>query len=583
MRDFTLGMAAYENFDEVFFTIQSLRFHHRKAIERFEIVVVDNSPRQSKEAVAIKDFISGRVKDQGRYVSFPEPKGSVPPRAHLFDVALGKFVVCIDSHVFFEEGSLDRLVKFFDENPTSDDLLHGVLVSNYGPHRIEGTHMVPQWRSHMFGTWGVDPRGNDPEGEPFEIPQHGLGFFAARRESWLRFRPDFVGFSGGEGYIHEKYRQAGRKVLCLPGVRWVHKFARVKGAPYKPKIEEKIKNHVRGWHELGVDLQTGSKVNPLASICEHYVGGVGVRDAKPAVSMERFVALCREVGVNYGGAAPTRGKSGVIFGPTSFGSYQMCGKPLAGVLGFSEMNSRAKFKFERKVDVALVVKTGIPAPIRQKAKRVIWMPLDVWFASGNAANMEPGEWFRRQHDVFRFDDVIVATPALQAAAEAELVKRQVRVHLVPHHADPRVGLDWRKADGPIVYSGQKDFIGDEGFAVLQQAARLIDREFRTAIGFEVLEGAALVLAPRLLLRTKLNVLGKPTVKLANAAQAGIPVLATDDPSITGLFPDVRTAPVEDWRIPERLSVLMAQALDDPPSIVRFPFEGYVERMQEIIG
>lgn len=579
--DFTLGMAAYDNFDEVFFTVQSLRFHHRKAIERFEIVVVDNNPK-SKDGSAIESFIAGRVQDRGRYVPFAEPKGSVPPRGHLFDVAQGKFVVCIDSHVMFEEGSLDRLVQFFDDNPTSDDLLHGVLVSNYGPHRIEGTHMVPQWRSHMFGTWGVDQRGKNPEGEPFEIPQHGLGFFAARRESWLGFRKDFVGFSGGEGYIHEKYRQAGRKVLCLPGVRWVHKFARPHGIPHKPNIEDKIKNHVRGWNELGVDLQTGSRENPLASIAEHYVGGVGTKERRGVLTFPRFVQLCREVGVEYPGQEPAREKSGIVLGPTSFGSYQMCGRPIVRELGFTELNSRAKITVSRKHDIALVVKTGIPAVVRQHCRRLIWYPLDIWFGDRRSAEMEPVEWCRLNWEAHNFDDIIVSTMALKAAADSELTKYRVRVHLVPHHADPRVGLDWYSKDGPIVYAGQMDFIGDEGKAVIEAAARQIGKDVVFGVSHECLKGASLALAPRLLLRTKLNVLAKPTVKIANASQAGIPVLATDDKSITDLFPDVRVCPVEAWRITDALAGEMSKALDDPPSIMKFPFDQWLQRIKEIV-
>ena len=35
----------------------------------------------------------------------------------------------------------------------------------------------------------------------------------------------FREFGGEEWYIHEKYRQAGAKCLCLPFLRWQHRFA----------------------------------------------------------------------------------------------------------------------------------------------------------------------------------------------------------------------------------------------------------------------------------------------------------------------------------------------------------------------
>src|SRR5207237_2934286 len=85
------------------------------------------------------------------------------------------------------------------------------------------THFDPVWRAQM---WGSDPRGQDPEGEPFEISMQGLGVFSCMKDDWLGFHPKFQGFGGEEGYIHEKFRQAGRRCLCLPWLRWMHRFSR---------------------------------------------------------------------------------------------------------------------------------------------------------------------------------------------------------------------------------------------------------------------------------------------------------------------------------------------------------------------
>jgi len=582
--DFTIGMAAFDNFDEVYFTVQALRFYHVELMKRFEIVVVDNNP-DSKDGQAIKSLIEGRVKDGGRYVPFPEPKGSVPPRGHLFDVAAGKWVICIDSHVLLAPGALQSLVDYFDANPKSDDLLHGPLLSNYGPHRVEATHMRPVWRSHMFGTWGVDERGKDPDGEAFEIPQHGLGLFAARRESWLRFNPEMKGFSGGEGYIHEKYRQAGRRVLCLPGARWYHKFSRPNGIPHKPTLEDKIRNHVRGWSELGVDLQTGKKDEPLRSMCEHYVTGVGARKGKPAMPYARFVQLCKEAGHEYKGGDPGVKLRGVVIGPTSWGSYRMRGRPLVAEYGFAEKNSRGKIELgAEKYDVCLAVKCGVPPVVRAAAKRVIWEPLDLWFSDRRAAQLSPKDWLSRMWKEYGFDELIVSTIPMKDAAERYL--REVKIHFVPHHADPRIGLDWYDSAGPIVYAGMKDFLGQSGAAVIRQAGELIGREVvidHAHHSWQRLKGASLVLAPRLSVRTQMNLLGKPTVKLANAAQAGIPVLATDDPAITSLFVDVRTARVEDWLDAKSLAPMLEAALGGSPSAVKFPADRWLARMKEIVG
>lgn len=575
--DFTIGMATFNNFDETFFTIQSLRFHHAEVIDRFEIVVVDNSPN-SIDGRAIKSLIEGRVRPNGRYVPFPKPVGSCPPRGHLFDVAVGRFVCCIDSHVLLMPGALAKLVEFFDENPECDDLLHGPLVSNFGLHRLEATHMRPVWRSEMFGCWAVDERGKDPDGEPFEIPQHGLGLFAARRESWLRFHADFNGFSGGEGYLHEKYRQAGRRTLCLPGVRWSHKFSRPNGIPHNPKRTDKIRNHMIGWTSLGVDIETGKTADPLASMHDHFVG-------EGVVTADDFQRLAAEAGVpGYVRANVEPKTRGVVLGPTSYGSYRMRGRPIAEAFGFREFNSRGTIvPSGPRYDVALAVKCGVPPAVRKHADRVIWEPLDLWFGNRRQSQLEPAEFFRRQYKINRFDDVIVSTETLDAAARDSLPEN-VTVHFVPHHADPRIGLDWYDPDGPIVYAGGRDFV--RGFVEgIEEAGERIGR--RVVFDFQhhawkSLRGASLVLAPRLNGRSPMNLVGKPAVKLANASQAGIPALTTPDPA-GSLFSDVRTLDVEGWRDPGRLDLTLREALGDAPSAVKFPAERWLAKMEEILG
>lgn len=572
----TIGMAVYDNFDEVFFTVQSLRFHHQEVIDRFEIVIVDNNPG-TLDGVAVKKLIEGRVREKGRYIEFPTPKGSCPPRQHLFDKARGDWVVCIDSHVMFESGALAKLVEYIDNNPHSDDLLHGPLVSNYGPHRLEATQMFPRWRSEMFGTWMVDERGKDPDGEPFEIDQHGLGFFCARRVSWLRFPENLRGFSGGEGYIHHKYRSHGRRVLCLPGVRWIHKFSRPHGIPHRPNREDKIKNHVRGWMDLGVDLQTGNTDDPLASMARHYIS----TNKLTAPHFEKLVSDAGYPGYKVSDKASTRG---IVLGPCSFGSYRLRGRPVVERCGLEEGNTRARVRLERTYDVALVVKADIPEVVRQKAKRVIWEPLDIWFDRRREAEMNAAEWLRAKHLQFKFDEIIVSTIPMEIAAREVLRGYGVRVHLVPHHADPRVGLDWYDPNGPIVYAGHSYFI--KGFEKsIERAAARIGRQCKLATrthSWKALEGAALVLAPRLASRHPMNLTCKPVIKLANASQAGIPALATPDTATATLFFDVSTLRYDRWNDEKELSEAMAAALRSKPSDVKFDKVRWLDRMQKII-
>jgi hypothetical protein len=67
-------------------------------------------------------------------------------------------------------------------------------------------------------------------------------------------------------YIHEKFRQAGHKALCLPSLKWGHRFGRPNGVPYVKILTRwnKIRNYVIGANELGL---------PLDRIYEHFVTG----------------------------------------------------------------------------------------------------------------------------------------------------------------------------------------------------------------------------------------------------------------------------------------------------------------------
>jgi hypothetical protein len=107
----------------------------------------------------------------------------------------------------------------------------------------------------MYGTWSEDPRGGDLSEETFEIPMHGLGLFACRRTAWAGFNPEFRGFGGEEGYIHEKMRRCGGRILCLPFLRWVHRFERPLGLPYVNRWEDRIRNYFLGFMELGLDTE----------------------------------------------------------------------------------------------------------------------------------------------------------------------------------------------------------------------------------------------------------------------------------------------------------------------------------------
>ena len=239
----TIGMATYNDFDGVYFTIQALRLY--QDMQDVELIVVDNFGCDHT-----RRFVEGW--SRGRYILRSDVQGTAAPRDLVFREAAGEIVLCCDSHVLFPPGVIARLKQFYDDHPTCDDLLQGPLL--YDDGEFVSTHLDPEWRDEFWGIWATDQRGLDPDGEPFEIPMQGLAAFACRRSAWLGFNPRFRGFGGEEGYIHEKFRQAGRRTLCMPWLRWMHRFNRPAGVPYPLTVEDKFRNYLVGHAELGLDL-----------------------------------------------------------------------------------------------------------------------------------------------------------------------------------------------------------------------------------------------------------------------------------------------------------------------------------------
>ncbi|GAB6165624.1 hypothetical protein JCM19992_16240 [Thermostilla marina] len=243
----TIGMATAADLSGCYFTVQALRLYHR--IDDCELLIVDNAP-QHAIAPHLRSFCE---KTGTRYIPLASPIGTSPARNAIVEHARGDWVLVLDCHVLLVPGALEALRAFAAEKPESRDLLQGPLL--YDDGRGLATHFEPQWRDGMFGVWGHDPRGDDPRGEPFEIPAQGLGLFACRRDAWPGFHRHAGGFGGEEGYIHEKFRRRGGRCLCIPALRWMHRFGYPAGAPYPLRMYDRVRNYVLEWLELGRDLE----------------------------------------------------------------------------------------------------------------------------------------------------------------------------------------------------------------------------------------------------------------------------------------------------------------------------------------
>ena len=240
----TIGMATYDDFDGVFFSIQSIRmFHLNRINEEVEFIVIDNNP-DGKHGSMVKGFVENWVK--GKYIPFTAKK-STSARNEIFKNASGEYTICIDSHVLIENGGIENLLNYYKENPDSKDLISGPLW--YDDLKNYSTHFDPVWRDIMYGIWAANKEDYE-KGNPFEIPMMGLGLFSCKTSAWQGFNEKFKGFGAEEGYIHEKFRRAGGKCICLPKLKWNHRFGRPDGARYPNYVEDRIWNYFIGWLEI---------------------------------------------------------------------------------------------------------------------------------------------------------------------------------------------------------------------------------------------------------------------------------------------------------------------------------------------
>ncbi len=273
----TIGMATYDDYDGVYFTLQGIRLYHPEILEQAEFVVVDNHP-DGPCAQALKG-LEPWIPNY-RYVPKDDISGTAV-RDAVFKEASGEIVLCLDCHVLIAQGTLKRLVDYFDAHPGSRDLMQGPLL--FDNLSSIATHFTPKWRAGMYGHWNTVKAAADVDHPPFEITMQGLGLFACRREAWPGFNPAFRGFGGEEGYIHEKFRQRGGRVICLPFLQWAHRFGRPGGPPYVNRWEDRIRNYFIGFRELGW---------ATAPITEHFKEVLGVEPATRIVdAIERELAV----------------------------------------------------------------------------------------------------------------------------------------------------------------------------------------------------------------------------------------------------------------------------------------------------
>jgi len=244
-------MATCDDYDGVFFTIQAIRTYHPEVLDDIEFVIIDNNPT-SDHGKEVANFTNW-IKEPVQYLPFKNYQATTL-KNKVFELADTPYVMCIDCHVLIVPGAIKKLIDFYDEKKDHGNLLQGPLL--YDDMTSLSTHFnLDVWSSHMWGQWGTDDRGKDLDAEPFETPAQGMGLFSCRKDSWLGFNKLFRGCGGEEGYIHEKYRKHGKSTLCLPFLRWNHRFGRPGGSKYPNDLKARFRNYYIGFQEVGLDTK----------------------------------------------------------------------------------------------------------------------------------------------------------------------------------------------------------------------------------------------------------------------------------------------------------------------------------------
>ena len=250
MPKLTIGMAHFKDYYSAYHTIQELRIHHD--VSECDFVIVDNSAgsQHSKDLVDLVNQmrIGGAVVT---YHPITDKSGTSHTRAKIFELAQSPAVLVMDCHVHLYPNAIRKLIDWYDAHPDTKDIYSGPLA--WDSLKSGASSFKDEWDGEMWGRW--DGSLVPLDAQPFETLGMGLGVFSMRKDAFPGFPKDVSGFGGEELCLHNRVRKHGGKSVCLPFLRWVHRWGRPDGIPYVNRKEDKARNYMI-WHkEDGIDIE----------------------------------------------------------------------------------------------------------------------------------------------------------------------------------------------------------------------------------------------------------------------------------------------------------------------------------------
>ena len=269
IRKLTIGFVVYDDWDGLYFSLQSIRMYHKEVLNKIEFVVINTNPNSEQGKQVSKFCNSGSIREPIQYIELDNSLGGFT-KGKVFSYAKTPYVLVMDCHCLLESGSLSALIGFFDSELDKGGLVQGPML--WDDTISVSNSLKREWGSGMLGKWETIKN----EQPYFKINAQGMGLFACRKDSWLGFTSGNSGFGGEEYCLHDKYKEKGKPIFCLSSLKWLHRFGRPNGIPYPNKWEDRVKNYFRSYLELD---------KPVFEIIEHFKSvGVGENNIREWLS-----------------------------------------------------------------------------------------------------------------------------------------------------------------------------------------------------------------------------------------------------------------------------------------------------------
>lgn len=226
-------------------------FDQVKLLDSYEVIVVLNQCEQEQH-----DRLAQIPYKELKVIRYDEKPSCWQARNAGAEIATGKYLCFLDSHVMFKELSLPNSVLY--HRGWKGILAYGL---NYWLDHPERTLFQYRWQPEKF--WGAWTR-KKPE-HPYHILMSGMNMLIDREvfEAIGGFHPALGIYGGGEPYIYFKTQMMGYEARCVPDFQVYH-IAEKRG--YAWNGDDLKRNFMIAAYALGAD-------ESLGVLYDHYFRG----------------------------------------------------------------------------------------------------------------------------------------------------------------------------------------------------------------------------------------------------------------------------------------------------------------------